>query len=91
MLTPGYGAVVVGQSPITSPAYVPRNWAMGYAENSTVSVQHQLPGNMLIEVAGQSVLGRRLDFEQNFNEVPPDLWASPAAISPAGLSLNLIQ
>ena len=47
---------------------------MGYAENATLSVQHQLPGNMLIEVAGQSVLGRRLDFDQNYNEVPPYLW-----------------
>ncbi len=74
LLTQGYGAVAVGDAPITSPSFVTRNWAMGYAENATLSVQHELPGNMLIEVAGQSVLGRRLDFNQNDNEVPPYLW-----------------
>lgn len=74
LLTNSFGAVPVGQSPTTSPTFVARNWKFGYAENFNLSVERQLPWQMVFEVAGQGVLGRNLPVGVNWNEVPPQFW-----------------
>lgn len=79
LLTAGYGAVPVGQRPTTSPTFVNPNWKFGYAQNFNLSVQHQLPFNMLIEVAGQAALGRNLPISISWNQVPPALWGISGA------------
>src|SRR4030095_12982525 len=74
LLTPAYGAVGVVQTPTSSPSFVDRSWKFGYAQNFNLSIQHELPWNTLIEVAGQGVLGRNLPVSTNWNEIPPSLW-----------------
>jgi hypothetical protein len=69
-----YGAVPVGQVPSTSPVFVPRDLKNGYTQNMNVSIQQQLPWNMVLEVAAQGVLGRKLVISTNWNEVDPQYW-----------------
>src|SRR5262249_25150103 len=59
-LTPAFGAVQVGQNPTTSPQFVNPNWGMGYNQNFNLSIQRELPGQTLLEVAGIGSLGRHL-------------------------------
>lgn len=73
-LTSGFGAVPVGQRPGSSPTFVNPNWKFGYAQNFNLSVQRELPYDMLIEVAGQGSLSRNLPISVNWNEVPPQFW-----------------
>jgi outer membrane receptor protein involved in Fe transport len=74
LLNSAFGAVRVGQTPTNSPRFVDRSWKFGYAQNFNLSIQHELPWNTLIEVAGQGVLGRNLPVNTNWNEIPPNLW-----------------
>jgi hypothetical protein len=76
-LTSAFGAVPVGQTTTTSPSFVDRNWQMGYTQNFTLSIERQLSPNMLLEIAGQGVLGRRLADNRDLNEVPPQSWGMP--------------
>jgi len=80
VLTPGFGAVAVGQTPSTSPTFVNPNWTMGYVENFNISIERELAWGMVFEIAGQSSLGRRLPIDNyNLNEVPPQYWGIPGA------------
>jgi len=74
LLNDSFGAVPVGQTPSTSPTFVDRRWKFGYAQNFNLSVQRELPGQIVFEIAGQGVLGRNLPIFVNWNEVPPNLW-----------------
>lgn len=75
LLTPSYGSVAVGQVPNSSPTYVDRNWRIGYGENFDFSVQQSLSPTIVLEIAGQGALGRKLPINnENFNEVPPQYW-----------------
>ena len=69
-----YGSVVPGQVPNTSPVFVPRDLQFGYTQNMNLSIQQQLPWNMVLEVAAQGVLGRHLVISTNWNEVHPQFW-----------------
>jgi hypothetical protein len=74
-LNEGFGAVRPGQTPSTSPTFVDPHWRFGYAQNFNLSVQRELPFNMVFEVAGQGTLGRRIAINgRNRNEVPPSAW-----------------
>lgn len=75
LLNSSFGAVSVGQTPNSSPTFVPRNWRVGYAENADISVQQSLTRSIVIEIAGQTSLGRKLPINnENLNEVPPQYW-----------------
>ena len=76
-LNSSFGAVPVGQAPSTNVNYSTRDWKYGYTQNFNLSVQHELPGNMVLEVAAQGVLGRNLAISRDRNEVPPNLWGLP--------------
>jgi hypothetical protein len=69
-----YGAVAVGSSPTTSPRFVNPYWHPGYMQNFNLSIQRQLPGQILVQLAGTGALGRHLSMQTNINEVPPSLW-----------------
>ena len=79
VLTDAFGAVPVGQSPNTSVNFVPRHQKFGYTQNVNVSIERELPWQMVFEVAGMGVLGRNLWISQGYNEVPPNLWGLPGA------------
>jgi hypothetical protein len=75
-LNAGYGAVRVGQNPTTSPTFVNRNLILGYSENFNLSVQRELPRQILFEVAGMGALGRKIPVWQDLNQLPSNLWGS---------------
>jgi hypothetical protein len=75
LLNASFGAVPVGQTPNSSPTYVDRNWRVGYAENFDLSLQETLAPTIVLEIAGQGALGRKLPINnENFNEVAPQYW-----------------
>jgi hypothetical protein len=80
LLTPGFGSVAVGKTPTTSPTFVSPDWRMGYVQNFNLSIERELPWSMVLEIAGQSSLGRRLSVDNfNWNEVPPQYWGISGA------------
>lgn len=95
LLNSSFGAVPVGALPTTSPTFVNPAWAFGYVQNFNISVERQLPFNMLVEVAGQGSLGRRLSVDNlNWNEVPPQFWGLPGpnnALRPFPQFNNVVQ
>ncbi len=74
ILNSSFGSVPVGATPVASPTFVERNWRFGYAENFNVSVQRELSKTMVVEIAGQGSLGRKLPYAQGLNEVEPSEW-----------------
>jgi outer membrane receptor protein involved in Fe transport len=71
--TPGYGAVPLGETPTN---YVMFNFfhrRFGYSQHFNLSLEQELPGQMVLEVGGEGVLGRRLGTGKDFDQVPPDL------------------
>lgn len=76
LLTPGFGAASPGQAPSTSPSFVNPNWKFGYSQNFNLSIQHELPWDSMVEVAGQGVRGLALPISVNWNEVPPQFWGA---------------
>lgn len=79
ILNSSFGSVPVGETPIASPTFVERNWKFGYAENFNLSVQRALSDTMVLEIAAQGSLGRKLPYGQNLNEVSPSQWGIPGS------------
>src|SRR3984957_2066039 len=73
-LNDSFGAVAVGSNPTTSPSFVNPNWQFGYSQNFNLSVQRELPGQIVLEADGIGGLGRRLSITVDRNQVPPGLW-----------------
>jgi hypothetical protein len=57
-LNDSFGAVPVGATPTSSVNYLTRDWKFGYAQNFNLSVQRELPWNMVAEVAAPGRLGQ---------------------------------
>jgi hypothetical protein len=75
-LTPGFGAVPVGQSPFTSVEYFePAGRATGYLINFNFNIQRELPGQILVELGYLSTLGHKLPIPAGLtrNQVRPEL------------------
>ncbi len=75
-LTPGFGAVPVGRSPVNSIEYFqpgPRDTS--YMVNFNFNIQRQLPGQMLLELGYLSTLGHKLALPVGLtlNQVRPEL------------------
>jgi hypothetical protein len=80
LLNESFGSVRVGQIPTTSPTFVNPDWNFGYVQNFNLSIQRELPFDIVVEVAGQGSLGRRLAVNgRNWNEVAPQFWGLPGA------------
>jgi hypothetical protein len=73
-LTDAFGAVQVGENPVTSPFFVKPDWQIGYSQSMTLSLQREIPGQILFEVAGIGNLGRHLTMGVNHNQLPRSLW-----------------
>lgn len=74
-LTPGFGAVPIGQNPHTGVSYLNRNLQFGYVQDLGLSIDYALPGGMVIGIRGQGELGRKLPMFYNYNQLPPAYWA----------------
>lgn len=74
-LTPGYGAVPVGQKPTTAVAFFNPNRANGYLYQASVDIQRQLRGNIVVDLGYLGTFGHHLPAPdaQNINQVPTNL------------------
>ncbi len=69
-----FGAVAVGERVSTNVTFYERNRRTGYAQQFSLGVQRQLPGNVVAEVSYMGNLGRKLPISNlNMNQVPPQL------------------
>ena len=78
-LTPGFGAVRVGQSPVNSVEYFdPKGRPTPYLMNFNFNIQRQLPWQMLVELGYLSTLGHKLAIPASLtlNQVRPELMGA---------------
>jgi len=81
-LTPGFGAVKVGQSPRLSPDYFQKNQMNGYAQQWNFSIQKELLSNLLLETSYMANVGHHLGGpDVNINVIPLVNARGPAAQS----------
>jgi len=75
-LTPGFGAVRLGQAPVNSVEYFqPSSRSTPYMMSANFNIQRQLPGQVLVEAGYLSTLGHRLAIPASLtlNQVRPEL------------------
>jgi outer membrane receptor protein involved in Fe transport len=74
-LTPGYGAVPVGQSPTTAVQFFDQNRKTGYLYQTTLDIQRQLTKSLLLDVGYLGTLGHDLSavVPISVNQVPTNL------------------
>ena len=59
-LTPGFGAVAPGQNPNTTVTYVDPRHPTGYIEQTSLDIQHQITGNLLVDIGYLGAFGHHL-------------------------------
>lgn len=74
-LTPGFGAVPVGQRATTAIAFFDPNRSNGYIYQVNLDIQRELKGNILVELGYLGSFGHRLPAPdaQSINQVPTSL------------------
>ncbi|MGA8594697.1 MAG: TonB-dependent receptor [Bryobacteraceae bacterium] len=74
-LTPGFGAVAVGQKPTTTITYFNPNRVNGYLYQTSFDIQRQLKGNILVDVGYLGTFGHHLPAPdpQSIDQVPTNL------------------
>ncbi|HYI94526.1 MAG TPA: TonB-dependent receptor [Bryobacteraceae bacterium] len=79
---PGFGAVRVGQAPVLSPDYLQQDHVNPYAHQYNFTIQKEVGGSMLMEVAYLGNLGHKLGGPNvNINQIPLVNGRGPAAQS----------
>lgn len=72
VLDDGFGAVKYGANPNTAPTFFETNRRTGYSMQWNFTVQHQLPGNMMVEAAYLANASRKLSSSNlSINQVLP--------------------
>ncbi len=73
-LTPGYGAVPVGQTPTTSVQFFQPKRNTGYLYQASFDIQHELSKSMMLDIGFITTLGHDLTgtVPQSINQVPTD-------------------
>lgn len=67
----GFGAVPVGASVTTSPEFIARDHVNGYSQQWNLTIQKELPGNMLLETAYMANVGHKLGSPDiSINQIP---------------------
>ena len=73
----GFGAVRVGQAIRFSPEFIDQQRALGYTQQWNFSVQQELRGRMLVELAYLGNAGHKLNApDANINQVRPERMAA---------------
>jgi hypothetical protein len=81
-LGPGFGAVPVGAPVTTAVEFIAPDHANGYSQQWNLTVQKELPGNMLLETAYIANVGHKLSGpDVNINQIPLVDGRGPAAQS----------
>jgi hypothetical protein len=74
---PGYGAVPVGRPPRLNVDYTDYNsYRRGYALQSNLEVQRELPGNMVMHLGYLGNQGRHVPARLQINQIPPSQFAA---------------
>jgi hypothetical protein len=83
-LGPGWGAVRPGSAPQASPDFIAKDHANGYSQQYNLTIQREMPGNILFEAAYLGNMGRKLAaMPANLNMIPLVDGRGPAAQSQA--------
>ncbi|MBV8844854.1 MAG: TonB-dependent receptor [Bryobacterales bacterium] len=71
-LTPGYGAVNVGQAPTTSVTYFEKDRQTGFLYQTSLDIQHDLGKGILLDIGYLGTFGHHLPatVPQSINQVP---------------------
>lgn len=79
-LTPGYGAVPVGQKPTTAVAYFNPDRVNGYLYQTSLDIQRQFAGNLVVDIGYLGTFGHHLAAPdaQSINQVPTNLLGTAA-------------
>jgi len=74
-LTPGYGAVPVGQAPTTAVTYFQQNRSTGYLYQYSLDIQRQIGRDLLLDVGYLGTFGHHLSavVPLSINQVPTNL------------------
>jgi outer membrane receptor protein involved in Fe transport len=74
-LTPGYGAVKVGQTPNTSVQYFQQNRSTGYLYQYNLDIQRQISTNLVLDIGYLGTFGHHLPAPDplSVNQVPTNL------------------
>jgi carboxypeptidase family protein/TonB-dependent receptor-like protein len=80
-LTPGYGAVAVGDKPVIAPQFYKPRRINGYLYQANLDIQHELPGNILIDIGYLGSFGHHLvtTDAESINQIDPANAAALAA------------
>ena len=79
-LTPGFGAVPVGAAVTTAPDFIQQEQVSGYSQQWNLTVQKELPGNILLEGAYIANVGHKLGGPNvSVNQIPLVNGMGPAA------------
>jgi len=86
-LTPGYGAVAVGQKPYIAPQFIAQHRLTGYLYQVNLDVQHEFAGKLLFDIGYLGTFGHHLasPAAESINQISPKnqalLAANPSAYS----------
>jgi hypothetical protein len=73
-LDDGYGAAPAGQQSATRVDFFERHHVSGYSHQSNLTIQHEFPGLVLMELGGMANLGRKLPSANlSLNQIPPQI------------------
>jgi outer membrane receptor protein involved in Fe transport len=74
-LTPGYGAVKVGQAPSTSVTYFEQNRQNGFFYQTSLDIQHEIGKGIVLDIGYLGTFGHHLPatVSQSINQVPTNL------------------
>ena len=80
-LTPGYGAVAVGQKPYIAPQFIAPHRLTGYLYQVHADIQHEFAGNLLVDAGYAGTFGHHLPspFAESINQITPANLALLAA------------
>jgi hypothetical protein len=80
-LTPGYGAIAVGQAPYIAPQFIAPKRLTGYLYQLNLDVQHEFHGNLLVDLGFLSTDGHHLPSPsaESINQITPANLAPIAA------------
>ncbi len=79
-LDASYGAVVPGKAVKFAPTYIGQDRSLGYSQQWNFNVQHELPGNLAVELSYLGNVGHKLPGQNtNINQIRPELLVAGAS------------
>lgn len=92
-LTPGFGAVAVGQTPYVAPQFIAPHRLTGYLYQLNLDWQHEFAGSLLLDIGYLGTLAHHLasPFAESINQITPSNLALIAANPSAYTSTQTLR